>query len=137
MLLLDTNVISELRKGRNANGNVLAWASEVGHTEMFISVISVMELRIGILRLKRKDIQQATMLNNWMTKQVLPTFENNILSIDLAVANQCAALHVPNPCSERDALIAATAMVHGLCIVTRNISDFKATNASTLNPWTL
>ena len=135
MYLLDTNVISELRKGPRAYEAVVRWASGISQCDMFISVISIMELRMGILRLERKDTKQAAILERWLTQQVFPTFKRNILVIDTAIANQCAALHVPDPRSDRDALIAATALVHGMTVITRNIADFKDTGVPLLNPW--
>lgn len=135
MYLLDTNVVSELRKGRRADPNVAAWAGDISSNEMFISVISIMELRMGILSLARKDTQQADMLASWLDNSVVPAFAGRILPIDLSVANQCAILHVPDPRSDRDALIAATAITHGMTVATRNIKDFRATGVSLVNPW--
>ena len=135
MYLLDTNVVSELRKGHRADPNVVAWADDISSNEMFISVISIMELRMGILSLARKDTQQADMLANWLDNSVIPAFAGRILPIDLSVANQCAILHVPDPRSDRDALIAATAITHGMTVATRNIKDFRATGVSLVNPW--
>ena len=135
MYLLDTNVVSELRKGHRADANVVSWASGISSNEMFISVISIMELRMGILSLARRDTQQADILANWLDNSVIPAFAGRILPVDLAVANQCAILHVPDPRSDRDALIAATALTHGMTIATRNIKDFRATGVSLVNPW--
>jgi len=135
MFLLDTNVISELRKADKADFHVVDWARKIRPSEMFVSVISIMELRMGILRLARKDTRQAEILSRWLDTLVIPTFTGRILSIDLAVANQCAVLHVPDPRSDRDALIAATAMVYGFTVVTRNIKDFRETGVSLINPW--
>ncbi|MBQ9104957.1 MAG: type II toxin-antitoxin system VapC family toxin [Mailhella sp.] len=135
MYLLDTNVVSELRKGRRADPNVIAWAGGVSSNEMFISVISIMELRMGILSLARRDTHQADILAHWLDNSVIPAFAGRILSIDLSVANQCAILHVPDPRSDRDALIAATALTHGMTVATRNIKDFRATGVPLINPW--
>ncbi|WP_273525383.1 type II toxin-antitoxin system VapC family toxin [Mailhella massiliensis] len=135
MFLLDTNVISELRKADKANPHVVDWAKKITPSKMFVSVISIMELRMGILSLARKDTRQADVLSRWLDTLVLPTFSGRILSVDLAVANQCAALHVPDPRSDRDALIAATAIVHGFTVVTRNTKDFRETGVSLINPW--
>ena len=134
MFLLDTNVISELRKADKANPHVVDWAKKITPSKMFVSVISIMELRMGILSLARKDTRQADVLSRWLDTLVLPTFSGRILSVDLAVANQCATLHVPDPRSDRDALIAATAIVHGFTVVTRNIKDFRETGVSLINP---
>ena len=137
MFVLDTNVVSELRKANTgkANANVVAWANSVLPASLFLSAISILELEMGILLIERRDQEQGKMLRNWLENQVLPTFEERILAVDTAVARQCARLHVPDPCSERDALIAATALVHGMTIVTRNVDDFKPTGIAVLNPW--
>lgn len=137
MLLLDTNVISEIRKinsGR-ADSRVSKWANQQTSTDLYISVITVMELEQGILQRERHDAQQGKILRLWLEQQVLPAFSGRILEIDNAVARTCARLHVPDPRSERDALIAATAIVHGMTVVTRNIRDFEATGVALINPW--
>lgn len=135
--LLDTNVISELRKTKSgkADKNVLEWAKEVSVANMFVSVITVLEIETGILQIDRKDPSQGSLLRTWLNTQVLPTFAERILPVDTEVAQCCARLHVPNPRSDRDALIAATALVHGLTVVTRNTDDFSATGVDILNPW--
>lgn len=84
---------------------------------------------------ERRDPTQGVVLRSWLNTHVLPTFSGRILAIDTPVVQHCAKLHVPDPRSDRDALIAATALVHGMTVVTRNISDFKATNVQKLNPW--
>jgi len=135
--LLDTNVISELRKSKSgrADLNVLKWANSVSAAAMFISVITVLEIETGILQIERKDPAQGDLLRSWLNTQVLPTFTERILPVDIAVAQCCAKLHVPDPRSDRDALIAATALVHQLTVVTRNSSDFTTTGVEILNPW--
>ncbi|WMP19048.1 type II toxin-antitoxin system VapC family toxin [Thiothrix lacustris] len=137
MYVLDTNVVSELRKANTgkADANVVAWANSVPPASLFLSAISILELETGILLIERRDQEQGKMLRNWLENQVLPTFEERILVVDTAVARQCARLHVPDPCSDRDALIAATALVHGMTVVTRNVDDFKPTGVAILNPW--
>jgi hypothetical protein len=135
MYILDTNVVSELRKAKKANQNVKKWAQPLPPASFYISVISVLELEIGILLIERRDKEQGTILRTWMDKHVLPTFSGRILAIDTAVAQRCAAFHVPNPRSDRDALIAATALVHGLTVATRNVTDFKGMGVGVLNPW--
>ncbi|MCA0403436.1 MAG: type II toxin-antitoxin system VapC family toxin [Proteobacteria bacterium] len=135
MYLVDTNVVSELRKGTKAENKVLTWARAVSTSSLFLSVITILELEAGILLKERKDASQGAILRSWLDAHVLPSFSDRILNIDVAVARCCAKLHVPNPRSERDALIAATALVHGLTIVTRNTKDFKKTGAEILNPW--
>ncbi|MFZ3341465.1 MAG: type II toxin-antitoxin system VapC family toxin [Terriglobales bacterium] len=135
MYLLDTNVISELRKGRKTHPTVKKWAERLPSASLYISVISGLELEIGILLIDRRDKEQGAILRIWMDSHVLPTFSGRILPIDTAVAQRCATLHVPNPRSDRDALIAATALVHGLTVATRNVADFERTGAGVLNPW--
>ena len=137
MYLLDTNVVSELRKAKSQKSHpgVDAWARSVPASSMFISVITVLELEQGEMLIRRRDASQAKLLRAWIDSFVLPSFAGRILSIDLAVAQRCAALHVPNPRADRDSLIAATALVHDMTLVTRNVGDFTATGASILNPW--
>ncbi|AWD23628.1 type II toxin-antitoxin system VapC family toxin [Fuscovulum blasticum] len=137
MFLLDTNVISELRRAGDgkADANVTAWLGAQDAGTLFISAITVMELEIGVRRIERRDSTHGGMLRAWLTERVLPEFEARVLPVDMAVALRCAGLHVPDPRSERDALIAATALVHGFTMVTRNFEDFKATGAVLLNPW--
>ncbi|NMG67768.1 PIN domain-containing protein [Azoarcus indigens] len=137
MYLLDTNVVSELRKVRagKADANVSAWSQGVEAGELFISAITVMELEMGVLQIERRDAGQGALLRTWLELHVLPAFSGRILPIDAAVAQRCARLHVPDRRSERDALIAATALVHGMTVATRNVGDFEPTGVSLLNPW--
>ena len=137
MYVLDTNVVSELRRAKTgkADKNVLAWAKDVPAGRLFLSVVSMLELEIGIRLMERRDSYQGGLLRQWMEQSVLPAFDGRILAIDTVVAQRCAALHVPDPRSDRDALIAATALVHGMTVVTRNATDFEATGVSVLNPW--
>lgn len=135
MYLLDTNVVSELRKTKRADKNVTAWANGVPTAGLFLSVITVLEIETGILSVERRDPLQAALLRAWLEGQVLPAFADRILPVDTAVARCCAKLHVPDRRSERDALIAATALVHGLTVVTRNTGDFEGTGVEWLNPW--
>ena len=137
MYLLDTNVVSELRKGKKADRSVRNWAQAFPATSLFISVISILELEIGVLLVERRDRAQGAILRAWMDGHVLTTFAGRVLPIDTAVAQRCAALHVPNPQSDRDALIAATALVHGVAIVTRNVSHFQISGLVVINPWHL
>lgn len=134
--LLDTNVISELRKSeQRAEREVRGWTQAQQLDSLYLSVITIMELEIGVSRLERRDARQGAALRTWLDERVLRAFEHRILSIDLPVARRSAALHVPDPRPERDALIAATALVHNLVVVTRNESDFGALAVRTLNPW--
>ncbi|MDX1654105.1 MAG: type II toxin-antitoxin system VapC family toxin [Candidatus Competibacteraceae bacterium] len=137
MYLLDTNVVSELRKVRanRADARVAAWADRARAAELFISVITVQELEIGVLRAERRDSAQGAMLRTWLERQVLPAFAERILAVDTAVARLSAGFHVPDPRPVRDTLIAATALVHGMTVVTRNTADFASTGVPLLNPW--
>ena len=137
MYLLDTNVVSELRRttAGKAHSQVVAWAGSVPVASLFLSAITVLELELGVLLTERRDPAQGAVLRTWLEQQVLPAFSGRILAVDTAVARCCARLHVPNPRSERDALIAATALTHHLIVVTRNIADFQPTGVETLNPW--
>ncbi|MFN9745664.1 MAG: type II toxin-antitoxin system VapC family toxin [Betaproteobacteria bacterium] len=137
MFVLDTNVVSELRKAKagKADRGVVSWASGVPPEDLFVSVITILELETGVLLVQRRDPKQGALIRSWLDQHVLPAFSGRVLSVDTAVAQRCAALHVPDPRSERDALIAATAMVHNMTVVTRNVADFQATGVSLLNPW--
>lgn len=137
MYLLDTNVVSELRKAKSgkADAGVIAWAAGLPASELFLSAISVLELEMGVLLVERRDAAQGVVLRSWLDKHVLPAFAERILPVDTAVARRCARLHVPDPRAERDALIAATALVRDLTVVTRNVGDFEATGVRLLNPW--
>jgi hypothetical protein len=137
MYLLDTNVVAELRKAKagKADKNVAAWAESVAPSSLFLSAITVLELELGVLLMERRDHAQGAMLHSWIDGHVLPAFAGRILPIDSPVARRCAQLHVPGPKSERDAFIAATALVHGMTVVTRNIGDFRSTDVAMLNPW--
>ena len=137
MFLLDTNVISELRKvgdGR-ADARVTAWVSGRDASSFYISALTLMELEIGILRIERRDAVQGERLRTWMDRYVLPEFLERTLPVDAAVALRCARLHVPDPRAERDALIAATAIAHGMAVVTGNVVDFETTGAEVIDPW--
>jgi hypothetical protein len=137
VFLLDTNVISELRKAGDgkADANVVTWLSGMDATNFYISAVTVMELELGILRVGRRDTAQGTLLRTWMDNHVLPEFSERTLPIDSVVALRCAQLHVPDPRPERDAYIAATSLVHGMTVVTRNVADFESTGVTIINPW--
>jgi predicted nucleic acid-binding protein len=135
MFVLDTNVISELRVPKKANPNVMAWASSQPAAAQFISVITVFELELGVLQKERKDPSQGAVLRSWLEGRLLPQFAGRVLPMDQTVALRCAQLHTPDPQSERDGIIAATALVHGLTVVTRNVADFEATGVKLFNPW--
>ena len=135
MFLLDTNVISEIRKPKTADVNVIAWASSVPSAAQFLSAVTVLELELGVLQRERKDPLQGAVLRRWLEGQVLPQFTGRVLAFDQVVALRCARLNVPDPRAERDAIIAATALAHGMTVVTRNVKDFEATGVPLLNPW--
>lgn len=135
MWLLDTNVVSETRRPDRANPSVIAWMSAQPLSTLFVSAVTVLELRLGALRLERRDPIQGERLVRWIDEQVLRAFEGRIIPVDLDVALRCAPLHVPDTRDDRDAYIAATALVTGMTIVTRNVSDFAGTGAPLLNPW--
>jgi hypothetical protein len=137
MFLLDTNVISELRKAGDgkADTNVVTWLSSVDATAFYLSAVTLMEIELGILRIERRDPAQGARLRAWMDRHILPEFANRTLPVDTAVALRCARLHVPDPRPERDAFIAGTALVHGMTVVTRNVADFALTGVPLLNPW--
>jgi predicted nucleic acid-binding protein len=137
MFVLDTNVISELRKVRQgkADANVSAWSQSVDAGDLFVSAITIMELELGVLSIERKDPAQGALLRAWLQQHVIPEFSGRTLPVDTAVAQRCARLHVPDRRGERDALIAATALVHGMTLVTRNTVDFKPMAVALVNPW--
>lgn len=137
MFVLDTNVVSELRKVRldRADANVAAWADSVNAADLYLSVITLQELEIGVLLAEHRDPKQGAVFRTWLNSHVLPAFEGRILPVDTAVALRSTKQHVPNPRPFRDGLIAATALVHGMTVVTRNLADFEATGVAMLNPW--
>lgn len=134
MYLLDTNVVSELRKPR-ADRHVREWAASVTTVSLFLSAITILELETGVLRIERRDAMQGAVLRKWLDGRVLPAFPGRILAVDTAVALRCARLHVPDRMAHGDALIAATALVHGLIVVTRNTADFEPADVGLINPW--
>ena len=137
MILLDTNVLSEMRKlerGR-ADPRVGAWVADQVPDRLFLSVLTLMEVRIGILRAARRDPAQAERLTLWLEDRVLPVFTNRILPFDADIAFACAKLHVPANRPERDAMIAATALVHDLTVATRNTVHFAGTGVRLVDPW--
>jgi toxin FitB len=135
--LLDTNVVSELRKvgDGKADPNVTAWIGAQDSRDLYLSAITILELERGILSIQRRDIDQGSRLRAWMDSRVRPEFAERIISIDEVIATRCAHLHIPDRRNEADALIAATAIVHGLVVVTRNIQDFQGTGVVLADPW--
>ncbi|WP_136615939.1 MULTISPECIES: type II toxin-antitoxin system VapC family toxin [Mesorhizobium] len=134
MYLLDTNVISELRRRDRCEPNVRTWAQSKNPTELYVSAVSILEAQIGALGAARKDVKKAAVLRAWIDGLVAEIAER-ILPVDLAVALRCAPLHVPDPRPDRDAYIAATALVNNLTVVTRNTKDFEGTGVKLFNPW--
>lgn len=137
MLLLDTNVISEYRKVSKgkAHQSFTLWQQGIPLQHLYLSSITIMELNIGILRLARKDDIQANHLRYWLENKIIPNFTNRIIAFDMTAALACSSLHIPDPRPERDAMIAATAMVNDLTLVTRNIKDFKNMEVPLINPF--
>ena len=135
--LLDTNVISDLRKAGDgrADTNVIAWVAEQDATAFLISAITILELERGVLSVQRRDPKQGGRLRKWLDDHVRPQFAGRILPIDDAIATRCAQLHIPDRRNEADALIAATALVHNLSVVTRNVKDFHETGVVVIDPW--
>ena len=135
MFLLDTDVVSELRRPERADANVRAWASNTPAELYAISVVTVLELERGTLLTERRDALQGAILRRWLQHEVLTRLATRILTIDVAIARRCASLHVPDPRPERDALIAATALTHRLTVVTRNTVELEPMGVALLNPW--
>jgi predicted nucleic acid-binding protein len=137
MFLLDTNVVSELRRAGSgkADPGVVAWAEQADPAALFLSVVSLHELQMGVRLKRHRDPRQGQLLRHWLDQQVVPSFAGRILPVDEAVARCSAALHVPDPRPLRDGLIAATALVHAMVVVTRNVGDFLPTGVDVLNPW--
>ena len=134
--LLDTNVVSELRKpARAQDQRVRAWAAGLRPAQAYLSVVTVLEIEIGIGRLERRDPAQGAMLRRWLEEDLLVRFAGRTLAVDLDVVRAAARLQVPDPRPERDTLIAATALVGGLTVVTRNARDFAQAGVSVLDPW--
>ena len=137
MLLVGANVVSELRKVQSGKADawVAQWADSDAVTDLYLSAITIHELELGVLRTERKDPPQGRVLRAWLDDHVLPAFDGRILPVDAAIARRSAQLSVPAPCPLQDGLIAATALVHGMTVVTRNVADFAPTGVRVLNPW--
>ncbi|MGD0629112.1 MAG: type II toxin-antitoxin system VapC family toxin [Terracidiphilus sp.] len=142
MYLLDTNVVSEMRKAFPARNrpakidrHVQSWVVSVTASDLYLSAMTILELELGFLLLERRDPAQGALLRSWVRGPVLESFAGRILAVDVAIAQRCAALNVPNPLEDRDALIAATALVHGMTVVTRNVTHFQSTGVPIINPW--
>lgn len=115
--------------------SVKVWADSVETTQLFLSVVTLLELEMGIGLIERRDKAQAALLRHWFDYQVLPAFHGRLLAVDRDVALRCGKLHAPDPCSDRDMLIAATALVHNMTVVTRNAAEFNAMGVQLFNPW--
>jgi len=132
--LIDTNVVSELRKGDRANSGVRNWFAAVPERELFLSVLVLGEVRRGVELVRRRDVVAATALEQWLARLV-ETFADRLLPVDAAVAERWGVLNVPNPVPTVDGLLAATALVHDLTFVTRNVRDVRRTGVRTVNPF--
>ena len=136
-VLLDTNVVSELRKTNqpHVNANVVNWSRTYAAFDFCISVMTLMEIEIGVLRLERRDSLQGRSLRGWFENYVLRGFEGRILDIDEKIVRKASLLHVPDPKPDRDAFIGATASAYSLTLATRNVRDFVAMGIDLINPW--
>jgi predicted nucleic acid-binding protein len=135
MFLLDTNILSEFRRPERANPGVIAWAKGTTPADLFISAITLFEIELGAAQAARKDLAKGKILRIWIETQVMPVFEGRIIPVDVPIAQRCAALHVPDPRPQRDSLIAATALVHRMTVITRNVRDFEPMSVKLFNPW--
>jgi predicted nucleic acid-binding protein len=136
MYLLDTNVVSELRKLQvgKADPNFSAWFAGISLDLIYVSVITLFEIEHGVLLIGRRDRAQAEVLRRWFDK-IQVQLEDRVLPVDQVTALHCASLNVPDPRPWRDAFIGATAHVHRMVLVTRNLRDFQGLNIQTVNPW--
>lgn len=132
--LLDTNVISELRKGPRADPAVTRWFSGLSDEEIFLSVLVVGEIRRGIERIRRRDAPSARALDAWL-RRLFGAYGERVLPIDREIAEEWGRMNAPRPLPVVDGLLAATARVHGLTLATRNVADIARTGADYVNPW--
>lgn len=132
--LLDTNIVSELRKGRRADARVRAWFESVDERDVFLSVLVVGEIQRGIESIRRRDPVTATSLERWLATLV-SDYVDRILEITTEVASVWGRFNVPNPLPVIDSLLAATAHVHDLTVVTRNTVDIARTGVPVVNPF--
>ncbi|HEY5275144.1 MAG TPA: type II toxin-antitoxin system VapC family toxin [Coriobacteriia bacterium] len=131
--LVDTNVLSELRKGDRANAGIRAWFADAREDELFTSVLVLGEIRRGIESIRRRDLPSAIALEQWLTR-LATDFADRVLAVDARVADRWGGLNVPDPIPTVDGLLAATALVHDLVLVTRNLRDVERTGARLCDP---
>lgn len=132
--LVDTNVISELRKGDRASGAVRSWFASVDDEDIFLSVLTIGEIRQGVERIRRRDAAAATALDSWLAR-VVESHRDRLVPVDRVVAEEWGRLNVPDPLPVIDGLMAATAKVTGLTLATRNVSDVERTGVDLLDPF--
>jgi toxin FitB len=132
--LLDTNVISELRKGERADANVRAWFSELADEEIFLSVLTIGEVRRGVENVRRRDPKAAAALDSWLAR-LGEAHRDRILPVDRAIAEEWGRMNVPDPLPVVDGLLAATAKVIGLTFATRNVADVEGSGVELLDPF--
>ena len=139
MFLLDTNIISESRKlgSPRIDPRVAEWLGQIDVEATYVSAMTIFELERGVRQMERRDAKQGTALRRWLDDQIMPTYEHRTLPLSREVALICAGLHIPDPKSERDAWIAATALDAGLTLVSRNVVDFAGMGVELINPFEL
>jgi len=135
LFLLDTNVVSELRKASRCDVRVAAWQAARKPERCFLSTITLLEIRLGIELARASDRKKANVLETWLEQRVQPGFVGRILAVDQTVAEACGRLPAERPRSFRDGLILATALVHELIVVTRNVKDFADGGVEVIDPW--
>ncbi len=135
MILVDTDVISALRRLDRAGSAFAAWSRRTPVSGLYLSAVTILEIEVGVLQMERRDPAQGARLRVWLREKVLAPFEGRILPFDLPAARQCAGLHVPNKRPGHDAMIAATALAHGVPVATGNTRDFAGTGVELINPW--
>jgi predicted nucleic acid-binding protein len=135
LFLLDTNVVSELRKAARCDARVAAWQAAQNPQACFLSAITLLEIRLGIELARKRDRKQAEVWEAWLEQRVKPGFAGRILPVDHKVAEMCGRMHAERPGSFRDGLILATAVVHEVTVVTRNVKDFSGSGVRVINPW--